>query len=167
MFSRRAKSGPVYVMCLFLVCVGWASLHLGARCLGVLLRLTHYARYKEGLQNMYPWNLTIFRDRLSGGVPMDPLKPCPAPGRTIVSGGDPIPPLKQYLHPKGAAASPPPPLGVDIVLVGGIGSPLKLWSAPGLGKVSGGPLGPPPESPSVSMIRFQGYIFCNHCLYLT
>ena len=47
---------------------------------------------------------------------MDPLKPCAAPGQDLLSGGVPVHPVDKYLHQKGAAASPPPPLGVSIHL---------------------------------------------------
>ena len=52
----------------------------------------------------------------SDGIPVDPLKPCAAPGQDLLSGGVPVHPVDKYLHQKGAAASPPPPLGVSIHL---------------------------------------------------
>ena len=50
----------------------------------------------------------------SNGIPVDPLKPCAAPGQTVLSGGVPMHPVDKYLDQKGAAASPAPPLGESI-----------------------------------------------------
>ena len=84
-------------------------------------------------------------DPLPGGVPMHPLKPGSSPGWTQLSGGVPMHPRDEYLHPKGAAASAPPPFGISVCLQGALGHPLELGSSPGWTKVSGGALGHPLE----------------------
>ena len=54
-------------------------------------------------------------------------------------------PVDKYLSQKGAAAKPPPPLGVSIHLGGALGHPLEVGPSPGWTKVSGGALGHPLE----------------------
>ena len=49
----------------------------------------------------------------------------------------------ERLHPKGAAAKPPPPSVLEICLQGALGHHLKIDPAPGQDRVSGGPLGAP------------------------
>ena len=72
---------------------------------------------------------------VSWGVPVDPLKPGAAPGQDLLSGWVTMHPLDKYLYQKGAAASPPPPLGVSILLGGALGHPLKVGPVPGQHKV--------------------------------
>ena len=52
-------------------------------------------------------------------------------------------PQDEYLHPKGAAANPPPPFGLNVCLHGSLGRPLKVGPVPGQHVVSGGPMGVP------------------------
>ena len=52
-------------------------------------------------------------------------------------------PREEYVNQKGAAASPPPPLGVSIRLGGALGHPLKVRPVPGQHKLRGGALGVP------------------------
>ena len=55
---------------------------------------------------------------VSGGVPVDPLKPGAAPGQDLLSGGVTMHPVDKYLDQKGAAAFPPPAFGPNICLWG-------------------------------------------------
>ena len=72
---------------------------------------------------------------VSWGVPVDPLKPGAAPGQDLLSGGVPRHPQDEFLHPKGAAAKPPPPFGLHILLGSALGHPLKVGADPGQHKV--------------------------------
>ena len=76
-------------------------------------------------------------------------------------------PVDKYLDQKGAAASPPPPLGVSIHLGGALGPPLKVGPAPGQHKVSGGPLGSPPETNTYLEYRKGSGVHILHCSFIS
>ena len=116
---------------------------MGVRCLGVLLRLLEFAKYKRRIAKyvpLEPYHIQVYTFR---DPPTDPLKPCSAPGPTIVSGGSRCPLWNTICTPKGAAAKPPPPSGSHILLGGALVHPLKVGLDPGQHKVWGGPLSVP------------------------
>ena len=123
----------------------FTSLHLGARCSGDLHTFSNCSRYQRiiakyvSLKRFHTPDYTFASDE----NPSDPLKPCVAPGQTILPGGIPMHTGGQILDQKGGAASPPPHLGVSIHLGLHWDYPcLEVCSAPGQRKVSGGgPLG--------------------------
>ena len=114
--------------------------------MAIFVSLVQYIKYKEQLQNTYvplkPYHTPGYTC-VSGGHPVNPLKPCAVLGQDLLRGGVPLHPLEEYVNQKGAAASPPLPLGVSILSGGALGHPLKVGPVPGQHKVSGGPLGVP------------------------
>ena len=142
----------------------FTSLHLGSGWLGVLPVFMNYARLKRTITKYVPVKSYCIPGYtcVSEEYPVDPLKPCSVPGRTVLPGRSQCTLVDKYLDQKVAAASPSPPLGVSIHLRVHWDTHWKYGLPRGSARFQGVHwVSIKSESLFRDMVRFQGYVFCN------